>query len=118
MSERVPQYRIKHVGINHPDAQTALDAAKRLCDLFDLQPADETATHIFAGSLFEVKKVCTRGIYGHIAMQTDDIEAAIEHLKKKGIGIQEDTIRRNEEGRIKFVYLDLEISGFAFHLAL
>lgn len=118
MSEQIPQYRIKHIGLNHPDAETALDTVKKLCGIFDLRPANETDTHIFAGSLFEVKKNCSRGTYGHVALQTDDIEAAIQHLAKKGASIREDTIQRNEAGRIKFVYLDFEIAGFAFHLML
>lgn len=118
MSDAVPKYRIAHVGINHPDEEKALDTARKLCAFFDLVPNDETGTHIFAGSLFEVKKNCLKGTYGHIAMQTDDLEAAIEHLAKKGIQVKEESIRRNAEGRIKFAYLDLEIAGFAFHLML
>ena len=118
MNESVPKYRIAHIGINNPNAECAMDAAKQLCAVFDLCPNDETSTHIFAGDLFEVKKNCTKGKYGHVAMQTDDIEAAILHLAKKGVGIRENSIKRNADGKIKFVYLDLEISGFAFHLML
>ena len=118
MQEYVPKYRIAHVGINNPDSESALDVVQRLCAIFDLYPNDETATHIFAGDLFEVKKNCTKGKYGHIAMQTDDIELAITHLEKKGVRIRENSIKRNADGRIKFVYLDLDIAGFAFHLML
>lgn len=118
MSDMVPKYRIAHIGINHPNEEEALDTAKNLCALFDLDPNDETRTHIFAGTLFEVKKNCLKGTYGHIAMQTDDLEAAIENLGKKGIQVKEESIRRTAEGRIKFAYLDLEIAGFAFHLTL
>lgn len=118
MSTLGPQYRIQHVGLNHPDEASAWDTARKLCDLFDLQPENETETRVFAGTLFEVKKNCSRGKYGHIALQTDDIEMAIEHLARKGVRILEDTIRYNEEGKIKFVFLDAEISGFAFHLTL
>ena len=118
MDKKTPRYRITHVGINHPDSAAALEAAGRLCAAFDLEPRDETRTHIFAGTLFEVKKNAQKGKYGHVAMQTDDLEAAIAHLAQKGVYVVEESIRRNEEGRISFAYLDLEISGFAFHLTL
>lgn len=116
MSDSVPKYRITHIGINHPNEEEALDTAQKLCALFDLELNDETVTHIFAGRLFEVKKNLTRGKYGHVAMQTDDVEAAIAHLAGKGIHVCENSVRRDEQGRITFAYLDLEIAGFAFHL--
>lgn len=116
MKNNAPVYRIKHIGINHPDSETAMAAGEKLCAIFDLTLEKETETRVFAGELFELKKNCARGTYGHVALQTEDVEATIEYLAKKGIGIQEDTIRRDQEGRIKFVFLDLEISGFAFHL--
>ena len=111
-------YRIKHIGINHQDSETAMAAAEKLCAIFDLSLEKETGTRVFVGELFELKKNCARGKYGHVAMQTKDVETAIEHLAKKGVGILEDTIRRDKEGKIVFVFLDLEISGFAFHLTV
>lgn len=118
MEKKVPKYRIKHVGLNNPDNESAWEATNILCRVFDLEPLDETSTHIFAGDLFEVKKNYSRGKYGHIAMQTDDVEAAIEHLASKGIGILKDSVRRDKNGKITFVYLDLdfEVCGFSFHL--
>lgn len=118
MKDNAPVYRIKHIGINHPDSETAMAAAEKLCTIFDLSLEKETGTKVFAGELFELKKNCARGTYGHIALQTEDIEAAVKYLAGKGIGIYEDTIRRNAEGKISFVFLNLEISGFAFHLEL
>ncbi len=118
MSKSVPKYRIAHIGLNHPDEAQALDTVRALCAVFDLEPDHETNTHVFAGDLFEVKKNMTRGKYGHVAMQTDDIELALDHLAQKGISFREETIRRNEFGKIEFVYLNLEIAGFWFHLTL
>ena len=51
-------------------------------------------------------------------MQTDDVEKAMAALREKGIGFDESSIRKNEEGRISFVYLKKEIAGFQFHLTL
>ena len=46
------------------------------------------------------------------------IAQAKEYLAAKGITFQEDTIKRNEEGKITFVYLQQQVAGFAFHLCL
>lgn len=118
MNENIPMYKVKHIGINHPDAETALRSAEVLSTVFDLPLNRETDTRVFAGELFELKKNCSRGKYGHVALQTEDIEEAVKYLADKGIGILEDTIRRRDDGRISFVFLDLELAGFAFHLEL
>ena len=97
------RYTIKHVGINHRDEDEAQSTAETLCALF-------------AGEIFEVMKHDRRGAHGHVALQTDDVEAAMADLRAKGIGFQEDTIRRDEAGRIRFVYLEQQVAGFAFHL--
>lgn len=111
-----PKFRIAHVGINHTNSEDAIKTTEQLCTIFGLEPNDETPTHIFAGDLFEVKKNMQRGTVGHVAMETDDVEAAIEYLAEKGIEIQPNTIRRDADGKIFFVFLKLEIAGFAFHL--
>ena len=66
--------------------------------------------------LFEVMKNSKRGKHGHIALQTPDVELAMADLARKGISFQEDTIRRNADGKIIFVYLKEDIGGFSFHL--
>ena len=38
--------------------------------------------------------------------------------RNKGITFKENTIRRNEEGKITFIYLDGDIAGFSFHLTV
>ena len=57
-----------------------------------------------------------RGIHGHIALQTEDVEAAMADLSAKGITFQEDSIKRDPQGRITFVYLEQQVGGFAIHL--
>ena len=116
MSTPIPTFRIKHVGINNPNDAAAEIMLETLSKTFDLPRANETDSHIFAGSLFEVMKNTRYGEYGHVALQTEDVEAAIAYFAEKGIGIQEDTIRRDDQGHIIFAYLQLEIGGFAFHL--
>ena len=111
-----PQFQLKHVGINTPDGTAAEKLACMLCELFGLQRGDENSTHIFVGSMFEVMKHEQIGTYGHIALQTTDVENAIAYFNEKGISVQEHTVRRDTCGKIMFAYLDLEIGGFAVHL--
>ena len=111
-----PKYRIAHVGINNETSDEAYALAKVLCEIFCQEPGADNPTNVFAGSLFEVMKHSQRGVHGHIGLQTDDVEAAMADLASKGITFQEDTIRYNEEGKIRFVYLQQQFGGFAFHL--
>ena len=116
--KKAPVYRIKHIGINNPDDETATAVATQLSALFGLPFEENSARHIFVGSLFEVKKTMTRGKYGHIAMQTDDVEAAMEDLRSKGVTFDERSYRYDENGHIIYAYLNTEIAGFGFHLTL
>lgn len=110
-----PKFTIKHIGINTPSESEANALITFLCDLFALQRGDENDSHIFAGSLFEVMKNETIGKNGHIALQTEDVEAAIRYFAQKGISIREETVRRRD-GKIIFAYLNLELGGFDVHL--
>lgn len=111
-------YRIKHIGIRTDSPEEAAQLAALLSALFDLGGTHETPVACWAGSLFEVMTSDRRGARGHVAMQTDDVEGAMEALRAKGIGFLEDTIKRNDEGKVTFVYLDTEIAGFQFHLTV
>ena len=115
----MPSYSIKHIGINNPDEPAAQGLTDLLCHLFGLERTRETPTAIFAGTIFEVMKShkpATRGVNGHIGLQTDDVEEAMADLAAKGITFQEDTIRRDENGKVNFVYLEQQFGGFAIHL--
>lgn len=111
-----PVFTLKHIGINTADGAAAAELSGCLCGIFGLTPGHENDTHIFAGSLFEVMKNGRLGAYGHIALQTADVEKAIAYLAGKGVGIRERTVRRDDSGSIIFAYLDREFGGFAVHL--
>lgn len=115
MAEKI-KYTLKHVGINCADEKEAKQLVSLLCSLFDLEPGNENDTHIFVSNMFEVMKDSTRGEHGHIALQTPDVELAMADLAKKGISFKEETIRRDADGKVIFVYLDGDIGGFSFHL--
>ncbi len=113
-----PKFRVKHVGINHKSAAEAEKTAQKAMSLFGLARGDEDETHIFTGDIFEIMKIDTIGRLGHIALQCDDVEAALDYLAEKGIGVQEDTVKRDGNGRRTFAYLDLDLAGFAVHLTV
>lgn len=115
MAEKI-QYKLKHVGINCGSEAEAKKLVALLCSLFDLEPGKENDTHIFVSDMFEVMKNSRRGKCGHIALWTPDVERAMADLSQKGITFQEDTIRRDRDGKIVFIYLDGDIGDFSFHL--
>ena len=117
-----PRYTVKHVGINAADEAEARATTELLCHLFNVEISREVPNvSYFTDPLFEIMKYTnheTRGVHGHIGLQTDDVEAAMADLAAKGITFQEDTIKRSEDGKITFVYLQQQVAGFAFHLCL
>jgi len=107
-------FEFAHLGINEEDEDKALNSANLLSHLFYL-PIKEGTSSVFAGSAFEVIKNRYLGEHGHIAIVTKDIHRAITYLEMKGISILPET-KKEKEGKLKAVYLDQEVSGFALHL--
>jgi 2-dehydro-3-deoxyphosphogluconate aldolase/(4S)-4-hydroxy-2-oxoglutarate aldolase len=107
-------FEFAHLGINEENQDKAFDSANQFSHLFYF-PIKEGISSIFAGSGFEVTKNKYLGKYGHIAMATNDINRAITYLKMKNISILPETAKE-KEGKLKAIYLDKEISGFAIHL--
>jgi len=107
-------FEFAHLGINEENEDKALNSVNRLSHLFYL-PIKEGTSSIFAGSAFEVIKNKYLGKHGHISVATNDIHRAITYLKMKNISILPETAKE-KEGKLKAVYIDQEISGFAIHL--
>ncbi|MFH1961323.1 MAG: keto-hydroxyglutarate-aldolase/keto-deoxy-phosphogluconate aldolase, partial [bacterium] len=78
-------------------------------------PIKEGTSSIFAGPGFEIMKSQYLGKHGHIAIATNDIHRAITYLKMKNISALPETAKE-KEGKLKAIYLDQEVSGFAIHL--
>ncbi len=107
-------FDIRHVGINTPTSEEAIQNAEKLKKIFGMELKDTTGS-IFVGTQFEVLKRVFLGANGHIAISTNSIERAINHLKRRGVDIKPDT-KNIVNGKLQTVYLDCEIGGFAFHL--
>jgi len=103
-----------HLGINEENKDKAFDSANLFSHLFYF-PIKEGTSSVFAGLGFEVMKNQYLGKHGHIAIATNDIHRAIAYLKTKGISILPETAKE-DKGKLKAIYLDQEVSGFAIHL--
>ena len=107
-------FEFAHLGVNEEDEDKALNSANQLSHLFYL-PIKEGTSSVFAGPAFVVIKNRYLGEHGHIAIVTNHIHRAITYLKMKNISILPET-KKEKDGKLKAVYLDQEVSGFAIHL--
>jgi len=107
-------FEFAHLGINKGTKDKALNSANLLSHLFNF-PSKEGTNSIFAGSTFEIMKNKYLGKHGHIAIVTNDIHGAIAYLKKKDISVLPETAKE-KDGKLKAIYIDQEVSGFAIHL--
>jgi 2-dehydro-3-deoxyphosphogluconate aldolase/(4S)-4-hydroxy-2-oxoglutarate aldolase len=107
-------FEFTHLGINEETTEKALGSANLLSQLFSF-PVKEGSSSVFAGTGFEVMKSKYLGTNGHIAIATNNIYRAIAYLKQKGIVTRSNTAKE-KGGKLKAIYLEQEVSGFAIHL--
>ncbi len=108
-------FELIHLGINAQNAEEANACAKtfeRLFGFFCKAPGNSST---FCGP-FEVMHGNGRGTHGHIAIGTYNVEKAVEYLKDKGVTFDDSTTKYDDNGKMKFIYLNDEICGFAVHL--
>ena len=70
----------------------------------------------FAGKAMEFMYSGTYGDIGHLGFFTNSACRARAYFRRRGIGILEESIRRDENGRMWFFYLEQELFGFALHV--
>lgn len=108
-------FELVHIGINCAAPEEAHALAELLSGLFNLTPRHGNKSE-FAGPYFECMKAQFFGKNGHIAMATDDLDAAVEELREKGFDFRAETAVYAEDGKLKNIYLDKEFGGFAIHI--
>jgi len=109
-------YTLAHVGINCPDEAGTHTAAKIFCNLFGMEYKPGNSS-VFAGSIVEaLVPPAGRGANGHIAIGTRYIHRAMYQLGAQGVKFLEETVYKDANGKIKAVYLDLDVNGFGVHL--
>ena len=107
-------FGLAHVGLNADGADEALAVARQLSVLFGF-PTKEGNSSNFVGTALEIVKGGGRGTYGHLAMQTNNIQRAIAYLTRQGYAVDPASAKETE-GVPTAIYLTDEIGGFAVHL--
>jgi 2-dehydro-3-deoxyphosphogluconate aldolase/(4S)-4-hydroxy-2-oxoglutarate aldolase len=107
-------FSFAHLGINNEDEVAGRAAANLFASLFGFG-LKEGAGSIFASDAVEVMKKPFLGAKGHIAVRCNDVERAVARFRALGVEVLADT-EKLEKGKLKTVYLDLELGGFALHL--
>lgn len=113
--DRMLGFRMEHVGVNCPTAEDAEKNANICREAFSFD-TNELPVSYFAGEGLEFMKSIGRGTNGHIAIRTNSVDRAVYHLKRRGIEVDMSTAQYNPDGSMRFVYLQEEIGGFAYHL--
>ena len=108
-------FEIKHVGINceNPEEATATSNALAHAFSFDIKNGNSS---MFVGTAFEVMKTPYLGAKGHIAIGTNYMNRAIAYMENLGVEFDYDTVKMNDKGGIKAIYMKEEIAGYAIHL--
>lgn len=109
------KFELEHIGINTNSESEALELAKELSNMFNLEPRHGQKSE-FGGRYFECMKQPFLGRNGHIAMTTSDVDSAVQELKEKGYAFNYETAAYTEDGKLKNIYLDGEFGGFAIHI--
>lgn len=107
-------FELKHVGINCADENEADSVASSFDQIFGFAKKAGNSS-IFAGTAIEAMKAPGAGAKGHIAIQTNYIERAVNYLESQGFAFDYDSVKP-KEGPMKAIYLKEEIGGFAVHL--
>lgn len=115
MGKEKVRYTFAHLGINPDSATACAETVAQLGRAFGFPSADVGASVIVAGPL-EVLKRPGPGGKGHLGIETDQMDAAMEDLMEKGFHFDESTMVRDVGGELQSVYLQEEIAGFAIHL--
>lgn len=108
-------FELAHIGINAESGAEAEKIAASFDDLFNTSVKSGNSS-IFAGTGVEVMKTPYLGAKGHIAYKTNYIERAVAYLKAKGHKFNEESAKYDAKGKLKAIYLDEEVGGFAIHL--
>lgn len=108
-------FSLLHIGINCESAEQSMDIAKKMGFLFGFKLRERPNSN-FAGLGFEFMKKPDLGEKGHIGLGTNNAVRAAAYLERKGIKSISGSERRNDDGSLRRLYLDMDIIGFAIHL--
>lgn len=104
---------LKHLGINIASADESIKQASLMSSLTGL-PVIEGNSSNFVGTEYEFMKKQGLGANGHIALGVNSLPRAKWHLEQQGFTFKEAV--PGSDGKVKAIYLNEEIGGFAIHL--
>lgn len=107
-------FELRHIGINCDNESEADSVAASFDKLFGFAKKPGNSS-IFAGTAIEAMKAPYLGAKGHIAIQTNYIERAVNYLESQGFEFDYSTVKP-ADGPMKAIYLKNEVGGFAIHL--
>lgn len=107
-------FEFKHIGVNPATAGEAKEAINKLEKFFQL-PSKDAENSIFVNAVTNEREQLAIVTAGYITLSTNFINRAIAYLKLKGIEIKNET-RVEQDGKLKSIYLDIEVAGFAVQL--
>lgn len=108
-------FELAHVGINHPDEESALKTANSIATLFR-QTVKDGESSAFAGTVVECMKMMFRGKNGHIGFYTNSVERAEAYFRARNIPLIPESFRRDEKNKLVSFYLQDQIGGFSVHV--
>jgi len=103
-----------HVGINNKNKDEA-EKAIALLETFGMVRKDGRSS-TFMDTTIEVMPIVFRGEMGHLGFRCLSVERTMSYLATKGLTVNEETIAKDDKGRIKSCYFNETASGFALHL--
>ena len=108
-------FNLRHVGINSKDDAESSATASSFEWIFGF-PKEDRGGAYFAGDIIEVMKKPFYGRHGHIAISTANAACAARYLESRGVKLNWASAGYNPDGRLRVVYLQDEIGGFAVHI--
>lgn len=108
-------FKMTHIGINAKTGDGAAEIAERLHRLFGFD-VENGRISCFASPEIEIMYDEAYGRNGHLSITANSIDRAYQYLQLRGTEFLKDTVKFNEQGKVRFVYLKEQIGGFAIHL--
>lgn len=108
-------FELRHIGINHSNAEQAENTANAFEKLFGWPKQDKGGAY-FAANYIEAMKKMFYGTHGHIAVATNHVDQAVWYLERLGVQFNWKSADYNPDKTLRVIYLKDEIGGFAVHL--
>ena len=113
--KKMNQLKLDHIGLNAANKGDALVLAQAFCQLLGC-PVEEKPASVYAGPSVEVMAGGGRGEKGHLGFVTPNLAQTMAEFKARGIAFDETSGKYTSDGKLRLIYLQGELGGFAIHL--